>query len=102
MEDRVEDMRPLLERGIPELEALRRVTLGDVVHDRAHALSDAVSSAREFLCISLDGEIELIKDIPAGEADAVVPRLDKAWREFRQAVDDAQRITNMRGSDGEG
>lgn len=97
MSDRVKTMRPLMERGIPYDEALRRIAVGDVVHDRSEVLRDAVDSIREFLCLSLDGPIEFVEEYPADEAAVAVPKLDKAWREFRQAVGDAQRLTDRRG-----
>jgi hypothetical protein len=92
MSDRVETLRPLMERGIPYDEALRRIAVGDVVHERGEVLRDAVDSVQTFLCLSLDGPVEFVEQYPADEAAVAIPKLDRAWREFRQAVDDAQQI----------
>ena len=75
--------------GFTEEAARRRVEVGDLVDVRGHALEDAVESVRCFYCLSLDGPFERAED-PG--FNGVLGRLETAWREFHDAVDEAKRI----------
>jgi hypothetical protein len=91
--DRVLTVNELMERGISYDESLRRIDSSDAVDDRGQALKDVVESVREYLCVSLDGPLEWADEpeFKVEKRNAVLKMLT-AWREFEEAVGEAQRI----------
>jgi hypothetical protein len=67
--------------------------LGDAVHERAHALEEAVSRVRAGLCITLDGSQEVHYQEALEDYEEAVSEVRKEWQAFSTVMASAiQRI----------
>jgi hypothetical protein len=90
MIDRPPVIHDLMERGISYDDAIKRIDLGDRIHDQGNALEEAVAVVKELICCELDAPRTWHWDRSAfGDA---IPNLERAWREFQESVSEAQRL----------
>lgn len=102
LSDETEHITYVRAQGFTEEAARRRVEIADRVDDCAHALHDVVSTVREATCVSLDGPFQLgtapssefvCRNVSRGrQSSNDLSRLELAWRDFREAVAETQRI----------